>query len=164
MNSLQFEQLRYYSNSSSNSIRNQEINKYKYRIPLFGPNYSNSWIVRIIRPNTDHDLRYLWDGDIVMGPGAPDGFWDDCLNITQLLGTLVSLSHTGWWEFNADQFNNLTLACSREWSHPCVDQIYLKRLRRCCIKKAACNHTVQWPHSLCLTVSLLYFMLKDHFN
>ena len=31
------------------------MNEYKYRIPLFGPNYSNSRIVRIIRPNTDSD-------------------------------------------------------------------------------------------------------------
>ena len=31
---------------------NQKMNKYKYRIPLFGPNYSNSWIVWIIRYNT----------------------------------------------------------------------------------------------------------------
>ena len=33
-------------------FRNQKMNKYEYRIPLFGPNYSNSRIVRIIRPNT----------------------------------------------------------------------------------------------------------------
>ena len=31
---------------------NQKMNEYEYRIPLFGPNYSNSRIVRIIRPNT----------------------------------------------------------------------------------------------------------------
>jgi len=28
------------------------MNEYEYQIPLFGPNYLNSWIVRIIRPNT----------------------------------------------------------------------------------------------------------------
>ena len=33
------------------------MNEYEYRIPLFGPNYSNSWIVRIIRPNTDLDTK-----------------------------------------------------------------------------------------------------------
>ena len=31
---------------------NQKMNEYEYRIPLFGPNCSNSWIVRIIRSNT----------------------------------------------------------------------------------------------------------------
>ena len=31
---------------------NQKMNEYEYRIPLFGPNYSNSRIVRIIRSNT----------------------------------------------------------------------------------------------------------------
>ena len=31
---------------------NQKMNEYKYWIPLFGTNYSNSWIVRIIRSNT----------------------------------------------------------------------------------------------------------------
>ena len=34
-------------------FRTHKMNEYKYRIPLFGPNYSNSRIVRIIRPNTD---------------------------------------------------------------------------------------------------------------
>ena len=34
-------------------FRNQKMNEYEYRIPLFGPNYSNSRIVRIIRSNTD---------------------------------------------------------------------------------------------------------------
>ena len=29
------------------------MNEYEYRIPLFGPNYSNIRIVRIIRCNTD---------------------------------------------------------------------------------------------------------------
>ena len=33
-----------------------KMNEYEYRIPLFGPNYSNSRIVRIIRPNTDDDV------------------------------------------------------------------------------------------------------------
>ena len=28
------------------------MNEYEYRIPLFGPNYLNSRIVQIIRPNT----------------------------------------------------------------------------------------------------------------
>ena len=32
------------------------MNEYEYRIPLFGPNYSNSRIVRIIRSNTDTDF------------------------------------------------------------------------------------------------------------
>ena len=32
------------------------MNEYEYRIPLFGPNYSNSWIVRIIRPNTAGEI------------------------------------------------------------------------------------------------------------
>ena len=31
---------------------NQKMNEYEYRIPLFGPNYSNSRIIRIIRSNT----------------------------------------------------------------------------------------------------------------
>ena len=30
-----------------------KMNEYEYRIPLFGPYYSNSQIVRIIRTNTD---------------------------------------------------------------------------------------------------------------
>ena len=33
------------------------MNEYEYRIPLFGPNYSNSRIVRIIRSNTVSDLE-----------------------------------------------------------------------------------------------------------
>ena len=33
-----------------------KMNEYEYRIPLFGPNYSNSRIVRIIRPNTEPNL------------------------------------------------------------------------------------------------------------
>ena len=32
---------------------NQKMNEYEYQILLFGPNYSNSRIVRIIRSNTD---------------------------------------------------------------------------------------------------------------
>ena len=37
-------------------IRTEKMNEYKYRnrIPLFGPNYSNSRIVQIIRPNKFH--------------------------------------------------------------------------------------------------------------
>ena len=31
----------------------QKMNEYEYRIPLFGPHYSNSRIIRIIRDNTD---------------------------------------------------------------------------------------------------------------
>ena len=38
---------------------NQKMNEYEYRIPLFGPNYSNSRIVRIIRPNTGIYLNGL---------------------------------------------------------------------------------------------------------
>ena len=41
------------------------MNEYEYRIPLFGPNYSNSRIVRIIRSNTDTDLG---------SPGKLQGF------------------------------------------------------------------------------------------
>ena len=37
----------------------QKMNEYEYRIPLFGPNYSNSRIVRIIRPNTDAECSRL---------------------------------------------------------------------------------------------------------
>ena len=33
-------------------FKNQKMNKYEYQIPLFSPNYSNSLIVLIIRPNT----------------------------------------------------------------------------------------------------------------
>ena len=33
------------------------MNEYEYRILLFGPNYSNSRIVRIIRSNTDVYVR-----------------------------------------------------------------------------------------------------------
>ena len=36
---------------------NQKMNEYEYRIPLFGPNYSNSRIVRIIRSNTEITIQ-----------------------------------------------------------------------------------------------------------
>ena len=35
------------------------MNKYEYQIPLFGPNYLNSHIVRIIQPNTDVGLPHV---------------------------------------------------------------------------------------------------------
>ena len=35
------------------------MNEYEYRIPLFGPNYSNSRIIRIIRDNTAVGLVYI---------------------------------------------------------------------------------------------------------
>ena len=35
----------------------QKMNEYEYRIALFGPNYSNIRIIRIIRPNTVRDQR-----------------------------------------------------------------------------------------------------------
>ena len=36
---------------------NQKMNEYEYRIPLFGPNYSNNRIVWIIRSNTAVDIK-----------------------------------------------------------------------------------------------------------
>ena len=35
-----------------------KMNEYEYQIPLFGPNYSNSRIVQIIRPNTAMDIVF----------------------------------------------------------------------------------------------------------
>ena len=54
------------------------MNEYEYRIPLFGPNYSNSRIIRIIRDNTATDppgkLDVLWhDGDPLGVDGAQVG-------------------------------------------------------------------------------------------
>ena len=42
-------------------FRIQKMNEYEYRIPLFGPYYSNSRIVRIIRTNSDlcHILSHM---------------------------------------------------------------------------------------------------------
>ena len=42
------------------------MDKYEYQIPLFSPNYSNSWIVRIIRPNTDVDIEVEVERDVVV--------------------------------------------------------------------------------------------------
>ena len=46
------------------------MNEYEYWIPLFGPNYSNSRIIRIIRDNTDpcwySQSREPKPGDVVL--------------------------------------------------------------------------------------------------
>ena len=43
------------------------MTKYEYRIPIFGPNYSNSRIVPIVCNNTDPDVREV----LQLSPGAP---------------------------------------------------------------------------------------------
>ena len=77
----------------------QKMNEYKYRIPLFGPNYWNSRIVRIIRPNTDLYLYVVWVKYSRRQQALAQSFLKTCL-LEQATGTGIGDgTGDGKWEW-----------------------------------------------------------------